>query len=261
MKPSTIIVIGASAGGVDALAGLAAELPADLPAAIFIVLHIGAHKSQLPWLLNQRGAMPAAHPADGEAIEAGRIYIAPPDHHMTLEAGQVRLTKGPRENLARPAIDPLFRSAAEEYGRDAIGVILTGGLNDGTAGLYEVKQRGGLAIVQDPAGAENPSMPQSALAHVAVDHCLPLVTIAPLLVRLVKARAKAARQHAQPSTKIQVPEMTAEFTLHRPVAVTCPDCGGALRRKELGALTQFECHIGHRYTAEVISGTCIFFEG
>ena len=112
MKPSSIIVIGASAGGVDALAGLAAELPADLPAAIFIVLHIGAHKSQLPWLLNQRGAMPASHPADGEAIEAGRIYIAPPDHHMTVEAGRVRLTKGPRENLARPAIDPLFRSAA-----------------------------------------------------------------------------------------------------------------------------------------------------
>ena len=252
MKPSTIIVIGASAGGVDALANLAAELPADLPAAIFIVLHIGAHKSQLPWLLNQRGPVPAGHPADGDAIEAGRIYIAPPDHHMILEAGRVRLTKGPRENLARPAIDPLFRSAAEDYGRDVIGVILTGGLNDGTAGLYEVKERGGLAIVQDPAGAENPSMPQSALAHVAVDHCLPLVAIAPLLVRLVKARAKVVRKASQPSTKIQVPEMTAEFTLHRPVAVTCPDCGGALRRKELGTLTQFECHIGHRYTAEVM---------
>ena len=255
MKPRTIIVIGASAGGVEALAGIAGELPAGFPAALFIVLHIGAHKSELPWLLNQRGPLRAAHPADGAAIAAGQIYVAPPDHHMTLEAGRVRLTKGPRENLARPAIDPLFRSAAEDYGADVIGVILTGGLNDGTAGLFEVKQHGGLAIVQDPAGAENPSMPRSALAHVAVDHCLPLGEIAPLLVKLVMARAKAARPTPQPATKTQVPEMTAEFTLNHPVAVTCPDCGGALRRKELGALTQFQCHIGHRYTAEVMVAT------
>ncbi len=252
MKPRTIIVIGASAGGVEALAGIAAELPAGFPASLFIVLHIGAHKSELPWLLNQRGPIRAAHPADGDAIAAGRIYVAPPDHHMTVEASHVRLTKGPRENLARPAIDPLFRSAAEDYGPDVIGVILTGGLNDGTAGLFEVKQHGGLAIVQDPAGAENPSMPLSALAHVAVDHCLPLAAIAPLLVKLVMARAAATRPTPQPAATIQVPEMTAEFTLNHPVAVTCPDCGGALRRKELGSLTQFQCHIGHRYTAEVM---------
>jgi two-component system chemotaxis response regulator CheB len=235
MKPQTVIVIGTSAGGVEALGVLVGGLPVDLPAAIFVVLHIGAHKSDLPWLLNRAGGLRAEHPAD---------------HHMTLEDGNVRLTKGPRENFARPAIDPLFRSAAAAYGADVIGVILTGGLNDGTAGLYEVKLHGGVAIVQDPADAQSASMPRSALAHVAVDHCVPLAAIAPLLVRLVSERAEVP--HASPSTQIQVPEMTAEFTLNRPVAVTCPDCGGALREKDLGTITMFECHIGHRYTAEVM---------
>ncbi len=250
MAALSIIVVGASAGGVEALGVLAGGLPADLPAAVFVVLHIGAHKSDLPWLLNRAGGLPAKHPGDGDAVRGGQIYVAPPDHHMTLDSGHVRLTKGPRENFARPAIDPLFRSAAEEYGADALGVILTGGLNDGTAGLYEVKRHGGVAIVQDPDEAQSASMPRSALAHVSVDHCLPLAAIAPLLGRLVSERANLLRPH--PAIEAQVPEMTAEFTLNRPVAVTCPDCGGALREKALGTLTMYECHIGHRYTAEVI---------
>jgi two-component system chemotaxis response regulator CheB len=250
MKPQTVIVIGASAGGVEALGVLVGGLPADLPAAILVVLHIGAHKSDLPGLLNRVGRLRAAHPADEDEVSAGQIYVAPPDHHMTLEDGRVRLTKGPRENFSRPAIDPLFRSAAADYGADVIGVILTGGLNDGTAGLYEVKLHGGVAIVQDPGDAQSPSMPRSALAHVAVDHCEPLTAIAPLLVRLVSERAVLPHRH--PATKTQVPEMTGEFTLNHPVAVTCPDCGGALRETNLGTITMFECHIGHRYTAEVM---------
>lgn len=252
MKSSAVIVVGASAGGVEALGLLAGGLPADFPAPILVVLHIGAHKSDLPWLLNRLGPLRAEHPTDGDKVCAGRIYVAPPDHHMTLVDDRVRLTKGPRENFARPAIDPLFRSAAESHGADVIGVILTGGLNDGTAGLYEVKQQGGLTIVQDPADAASASMPSSALAHVAVDHCVPLAAIAPLLVRVVSERTTAAHESLLPSAGIQVPEMTAEFTQHRPVAVTCPDCGGALRERELGSITMFECHIGHRYTAEVM---------
>lgn len=180
-----IVVIGASTGGVKAIGVLAAALPADFAAAVLVVLHIGAHKSVLPWLLNRRGLLPARHPEDRDPIRPGHIYVAPPDHHLLVEPGHVRLSRGPRENWARPAVDPLFRSAARAYGPGVVGVVLTGGLNDGTAGLFEVKQRGGLTIVQDPADAISPSMPRSALRHVAVDHCLPLVDIPTLLAELV----------------------------------------------------------------------------
>ncbi|TGX54976.1 chemotaxis protein CheB [Sphingomonas gei] len=252
-EPS-VILIGASAGGVEALRTLVGALPADLSAALFIVLHIGSHKSELPWLLGSLDGLPASHAIDGELFEPGHIYIAPPDHHMVIEPGRISLTKGPRENWARPAIDPLFRSAASVYGANTIGVILTGALNDGTAGLYEVAQAGGVTIVQDPVEAVNPSMPRSALAYVAVDHCLPLAGIAEMLTRLVRARTTDAPQAVFeiPQEQPQEDAMAAEFTQNIPVAVTCPDCGGALRRKELGTLTQFACHIGHIYTAEVM---------
>jgi len=249
-----VIVIGASAGGVEALRSLVAALPADLPAALFIVLHVGSHKSILPWLLDQSSGWPVTHADDGETFGHGHVYVAPPDHHMVIEPGRISLTKGPRENWARPAIDPLFRSAASVYGANVIGVILTGALNDGTAGLYEIALAGGVTIVQDPAEALNPSMPRSALAHVDVDHCLPLAGIAELLTRLIRSRAADAAEGAveAPKDRAQEGEMAAEFTKHVPVAVTCPDCGGALRRRELGSLTQFTCHIGHIYTAEVM---------
>lgn len=253
-KALTIVVIGASAGGVDAICSLAAALPADFPAAVFVVLHIGAHKSQLPWLLNQAGSLPACHPADGDLVRPGHIYVAPPDHHLVVERGHVRLTRGPRENWARPAVDPLFRSAARAYGADVIGVILTGGLNDGTAGLLEIAQRGGTTVVQDPDDAADPGMPRSALRHVTVNHCLPLQDIPALLAVLVGKRRSApfieGAQTVAPEARSGA--MTAEYKLDNPVAVTCPDCGGALARTELGTLTQFRCHIGHVYTAEVM---------
>lgn len=253
-QQTPVIVIGASAGGVDALLNLVAALPGDLPAALFIVLHVGSHRSELPWLLDRLGGLPATHANDGETFRGGHIYVAPPDHHMVIEAGQICLTKGPRENWARPAIDPTFRSAAAAYGANTIGIILTGALNDGTAGMYEIAQAGGVTIVQDPAEATNPSMPKSALAHVAVDHCLPLAGIASLLIELTHSKATG---HRQPTVDLcreqpQEDEMAAEFTQNLPVAVTCPDCGGALRRSELGSLTQFKCHIGHVYSAEVM---------
>ncbi len=248
-----IVVIGASMGGVAAIRALTAALPADFPAAVFVVLHIGAHKSELPWLLNQAGPLRACHPGDGDLVRAGHIYVAPPDHHMLVESGHVRLTRGPRENWARPAVDPLFRSAARAYGPDVTGVVLTGGLNDGTAGLFEVKQRGGMTVVQDPGDAEDPSMPRSALQHVAVDHCLPLRDIAALLVTIVGRQPGSFIEgvHA-PALKAREDVMTADYKIDEPVAVTCPDCGGALRRIELGTLTQYGCHIGHIYTAEVM---------
>ena len=254
-EPSTMIVIGASAGGVEALRGLVARLPATLDAAILVVLHIGAHRSELPALLNQAGVLRASHPEQGEPIRRGRIYVAPPDHHLVVEAGLIGLTKGPRENWARPAIDPLFRSAAERYGDRVIGVILTGALNDGTAGLYAVKQRGGITIVQDPADCENPSMPLSALAHVAIDHCLPLAGLPTLLARLAGEQAERGRSGwttADQALASEGQEMDADYKLDRPFTVTCPDCGGALARSQLGSLTQFRCHIGHVYTGTVM---------
>lgn len=257
MTCPAIIVVGASAGGVEALRSLVAALPADLAAAVFVVLHIGAHRSDLPWLLARSGSLPARHGEDGEAIRAGHIYVAPPDHHMIIADGSVRLTKGPRENWARPAIDPLFRSAARSYGPGVIGVILTGGLNDGTAGMYEVKQLGGVTIVQDPADCLTPNMPQSAIANVAIDHVVPATAIGALLGQLVAAQAvdpvvPVTGDAAVPTGDAQEQGMTAEFTRNPPVAVTCPDCGGALRESRLGSLSQFSCHIGHVYTAEVM---------
>src|SRR5918995_987625 len=180
-----IIVMGASAGGLSAFNRIIKQLPEDSNATVFIVWHVSPYSTSiLPEILNRAGKLKSKHPKDGEPIELGKIYIAPPDHHLLLEPGRIRLTKGPRENRFRPAIDPLFRSAAQVYGPAAIGVILTGNLDDGTAGLWAIKQLGGTAIVQDPAEAMFPAMPTSALAHVRVDHTVPLAAIAPLLIRL-----------------------------------------------------------------------------
>jgi two-component system, chemotaxis family, protein-glutamate methylesterase/glutaminase len=165
-----IVVIGASAGGVSALRGLAAALPEKFPAAVLIVLHVGASDSILPQLLAAAGPNTAAHAHDGEALRYGHLMVAPPDHHLLLDQGKARLTRGPKENFARPAIDVLFRSAALEHGPRVIGVVLTGRLDDGTAGLQAIKRCGGVAIVQDPATAEAPNMPASALEYVKIDY-------------------------------------------------------------------------------------------
>src|SRR2546421_6158345 len=188
MPGHDIIVIGASAGGVEALVKLAGQLPADLPASIFIVLHIPAQSpSLLPDILSRSGRLEAVHPQNGESIAPGRIYIAPPDHHLIVTRGHVRVIHGPKENRHRPAIDPLFRSAALAYGPQVIGVVLTGSLDDGTAGLIAVKQRGGLAVVQDPDDAYCGDMPRSALRYVkAPDYVLPVDQIAPKLIELTK---------------------------------------------------------------------------
>lgn len=181
-----IVVIGASSGGVQALQRLVAGLDPDSSAAWCMALHIDSHMSVMPHLLERRGSLPAGYAANGERLKAGRIYLAPPDLHFLVHDGRAFLSRGPRENWTRPAIDPLFRSAARAWGPRAIGVILTGYLNDGTAGLMEIKAQGGIAIVQDPRDADSPDMPASAQRHIAVNHCVSLADLAPLLTDLVR---------------------------------------------------------------------------
>lgn len=179
-----IVVVGASQGGVRALHALVAALPLEFTAPLLIVQHIGASPSILPSILTKADTRTAAFGQHGERLQEGRIYIAPPDHHMLLRDGTLQLTRGPRENWARPAVDPLFRSAAHHYGPDVIGIVLSGRLNDGTSGLYEIKRHGGIAIVQTPGEAEVDEMPQSALDNVAVDYCLRVAEMPRLLARL-----------------------------------------------------------------------------
>ena len=192
-----VVVVGASYGGVEAMQKLFADLPATIPAAIFAVLHVGPHDSQFPELLNNASALPAHHARHGELILPGKIYVAPPDHHLLVRRQHMTLSRGPRENWTRPAIDPLFRSAAKAYGAAAAGVILTGRLNDGTAGLFEIKRKGGITIVQDPSDALCPAMPSSALKHVAVDHCVGLADMSRILFDVSKEIASSSRESLQ----------------------------------------------------------------
>lgn len=180
-----IIVIGGSAGAIAALIQLVQGFPGDLPAAVFIVVHTSPKfPSLLPQILQRSGSLPAIHPEDGAPIELGRIYVAPPDHHLLVKRDYIRVVFGPKENRFRPAIDPLFRTAAQAYGERVVGIVLSGLLHDGTAGLIEIKERGGMAIVQDPREAAVPCMPQSAIKHVAVDHILSSADMAHVLFEL-----------------------------------------------------------------------------
>jgi two-component system chemotaxis response regulator CheB len=180
-----IIVVGASAGGVEALSALVAGLPPTLPAAMLVVMHIPPYlKSDLPRILSRHSKLPAVHPESGQHIEHGRIYVAPPDHHLLVDDARIQLWRGPKENHHRPAINALFRSAAVSFGNRVIGVILTGVLDDGTTGLWWVKRFGGIAIVQHPEDAIFGAMPRNALQHVLVDHVVRLLEIGALLVKL-----------------------------------------------------------------------------
>src|SRR4051794_18781245 len=212
MPGHDIIVVGASAGGVETLAQLVKGLPADLPASIFVVLHVSPHGSSvLPEILGRRGVLPAAHARDGEPIVPGRIYVAPPDFHLIVWPGQVGLSRGPTENGVRPSVDPLFRTAARSYGRRVVGVILSGSLDDGTAGLAAIKQRGGVAVVQSPEEALFAGMPRSALESVAVDHCLPAAETPPLLVEL--ANTPVPEGESPMSDDMEFESEIAEFDL------------------------------------------------
>jgi len=195
MSIRRIVVIGTSAGGTKALPALVGGLPGEFAAPVCIVMHISPlFPCVLDAILDRAGPLRAVVATDGEHPRPGRIYVAPPDYHLIVEPNLLRLTKGPRENRFRPAIDPLFRSAARAYGPATVGVILTGNLDDGTAGLRAVKQLGGVTIVQDPTDAQYPSMPLNAIEHVEPDHVVPLASMAPLLARIA-----ATSLHEEPT--------------------------------------------------------------
>ncbi len=253
MPGHDIVVIGASAGGVHALAEVIAGLPPGLPASVFAVLHMSDRRvSALPAILGRAGRLPVKQPERHEPIRRSWVYTASPDLHMVLADGSVRLVQGPRENGYRPAIDVLFRSAARAYGRRVIGVVLTGNLDDGTAGLAAIKSAGGLTLVQDPQDADYPSMPLSAIGNVAVDHVLPLDRMAGMLVDLVGQ--PDPQPEPAPPVVPAIAEALGEAGQVRgiPSGFTCPDCGGGLWEIGEGGVLRYRCRTGHAFSQEAL---------
>jgi two-component system chemotaxis response regulator CheB len=252
-----LIVIGASAGGVEALRAVVAKLPPDLPAAVLVVLHLpDSSRSALPSILHRAGPLPAAHPRDGMPLAPGQIVVAPPNHHLTVLDGAVRLTHGPRENGHRPAIDPLFRSAARWYGPRVIGVVLSGTLDDGTAGQMAIAAAGGATVVQDPDDALYPGMPRSVLEHLSVDHIAPATELG-LMLGMLAGQPLPENRRAKPSPSLRAetamsesPPLAGTEPVGDPAGLGCPQCGGSLYEFEEGPLVRYRCRVGHAWSPQ-----------
>lgn len=258
--PAALVVIGASAGGRQALCALLAQLGADFPAPILIVQHMAATASieVMARVLGDSGVLPCLVATDGAVPRPGHVYLAPPDHHLMLAGAHMRLTRGARENRARPAIDPLFRSAAVAYGNRVIAVVLSGYLDDGTAGMAAVHRCGGVCIVQDPSDADYPDMPQHAIDSGWVDRRAPIAQMGPLLAELAarkRGRAKPAPRDVAIESRIaervlsDLPSVEALGTL---VPFNCPGCGGVLWEVAESGSLRYRCHTGHAYTAAAL---------
>jgi two-component system chemotaxis response regulator CheB len=265
MSPQCI-TIGASAGGLEPLRDVVSQLPADFPAPVFVVMHVLAtHFSYLPDILSKAGPLPSSHPKDNTRIEAGHIYVAPPDHHLLIDDGFVAVKRGPKENGFRPSVDALFRSAAYSYGPGAIGIVLSGALNDGASGLWSIKRLGGIAIVQEPYEAQYPSMPRSALEYVDADYKVHAKEIGPLLSQLTQEQPieqeiagnsmeedlRRMAIETQIAAGVNLPEKTI-LELGHLSPFTCPECRGSLVRITEGNLFRFRCHTGHGFSAEAL---------
>ena len=261
-----IFVIGASLSGIDALCELVSKLPARFPAPIFIAQHVASHSpGMLPQLLSKAGPLVAVHPKNAMMFEPGMIYVAPPDRHMLVEKGYVRLSHGPHENLARPAIDPLFRSAAVAYGPAVVGAVLTGQLNDGTSGLLAIKDRGGFTIVQEPSEATARSMPLSAIRHMKVDKICTLDEMARLFVLLADDDPPEETQETlQKLMEIEnriaegifkVEDWWALEQMSIPSGLNCPACRSALYELKDHRVLRYRCRSGHAFSAQsLLSG-------
>jgi two-component system, chemotaxis family, protein-glutamate methylesterase/glutaminase len=245
-----LVVIGASAGGVEALKTLVSCLPANLRASVVAVLHLPAGgTSVLPSILDRAGPLPAIPAGNGEPLEPGTIYVAVPDCHVRIDDGRLQVEGGPRENGHRPAIDPLFRSAAHSHGTRAIGVILSGALDDGTRGLRAIKAHGGMTIVQDPETALHPGMPRAAIRSVAPDRVLSPEQIASALAEFTSGASESGhngREMPDRDERQQVHEQTGEQPGDE-TGLTCPECGGAIYEQDDGDVITFRCRVGHAY--------------
>ena len=258
-----IIVIGASAGGVEAILKITRKIPADLPAAIFIVHHFPPHtESDLHQIINRDCKIPAVQAQNGVTFEIGKIYCARANQHLLLEGGKILLTKGPRENRFRPSIDALFRSAAYEYKERVIGVILSGTLNDGTAGMYSIKRFGGLTVIQEPSDAVFDSMPKDVVKHVEVDYQMPANRIGELLSALTQKTHKFVVNELPDYEELIELEVNIAknenalregvFELGEFTGLACPDCHGAVKQYHEGDMIRFRCHTGHSFTLDAL---------
>jgi two-component system, chemotaxis family, protein-glutamate methylesterase/glutaminase len=281
LRPTEIIAIGGSAGSIQPLRAIAGSLPSEFPASIFVVVHVSADSpTMLPAMLARCGPLPVSNPTDMEEIERGHIYISRPDHHLTIEDGRIRVLRGPRENRHRPAIDPLFRTAARAYGPAVIGVLLSGLLDDGSAGLYTIKQRGGVAIVQDPEDAVWKSMPEHAIEYANPQYVLPACDIARALIEFV-AGGEAEKEQAVARKNSAPQKLSGKNTKHQkstnadheqldnpqaneevayfdegegtPSVFACPECHGVLWELKDGKILRFRCRTGHSYGIESLA--------
>jgi two-component system, chemotaxis family, protein-glutamate methylesterase/glutaminase len=267
MPVRDIVVVGFSAGGIEPLLRLVGALPADFPGAVFVVHHFPPQSvSALPNILQRAATLEVAQAVDGDAILPGSICVARPDQHLVLTGGRVRCTNGPREQGHRPAIDPLFRSAARTFGPRVVGVLLSGTLDDGTVGLIEIKARGGFALVQKPEEAAYPGMIMSALRSVAVDHVAPARELAAILDRVAReedpeleplplqlqADFAAGAGDAPEPAMAGIAAHRNLAALGRPSPMVCPECGGVLFEREQDNFLHFRCHVGHAFSEEAL---------
>ena len=258
MAGRDLVVIGASAGGVEALVEVVGRLPPDFSGSVFVVVHFpGGVTSSLPQILSRAGPLPARHAEHGETIEEGLIYVAPPDSHLTIEGTQLRLSRGPKENGSRPAIDPLFRTAARSYGSRVVGVVLSGNLNDGTAGLIRIKRMGGTAIVQSLETSLYAGMPRSAMEHVEVDYALAPEDMAACIAELAHQRIDVPEVSmldpiASTGEQDEVAIYDRQTQPGIPSTMSCPECHGVLWEIREGELVRFRCRVGHAYNDEAL---------
>ncbi|MEN3376652.1 MAG: two-component system, chemotaxis family, protein-glutamate methylesterase/glutaminase [Hyphomicrobiales bacterium] len=260
MTNRDIIVIGGSAGASAPLKAILGRFPADLPAAVFVVLHIPARGiGILSTVASAAGVLPVRQAEAGMTVERGHVYIGAPDHHLLVVEGRIMLGRGPAENMVRPAIDPLFRSAALSYGPRVIGVVLSGLLSDGAAGLNAIKRCGGLALVQDPVDAIADEMPLRALEASSVDLCVPSARMGDVLSELTREAAGQSLP-VPPDIRLEVEIAAGERIdtprlgdIADPAALTCPQCGGVLSKLKLEDPLRFRCQVGHAFTADVLA--------
>lgn len=263
MEHRDIVVVGASAGGVEALTAFVKGLPAGLDASVFVVLHVPPYSpSGLPQILSDAGPLKARHAIDDEQIERGQIYVAPPDHHLLIENDRTLVRRGPKENRFRPSVDALFRSAANQYGSRVIGIVLSGALDDGTSGLWSIQRLGGTTIVQEPADARQSAMPQNAMESVEIDHVCKSDQMGALVARLCSEEITVTQRVSQEELKrlaLEVEIAIRDNAFQQGIMkwgdltpFTCPECQGALVKVSEGNLSRFRCHTGHAFSTSAL---------